>query len=140
VLDWRTAITNLKGLVADGGYLLVTTRSFGFPYHEFPYDYWRYEQDDMRRIFADFRIEALESDSFMPGVFMLARRDAARPAADLSGIALYSIVAGGRRLSLSGMDKAVFRVRHPVAQFLKRVVPKGVKDFVKGLAPGSRAS
>ena len=59
---------------------------------------------------------------------------------DLSGVALYSIVAGRRRLQLSELDKAVFRVRHPVEQFLKRVVPQGVKDFAKGLLPGSRAS
>ena len=140
VLDWRTAITNLKGLVADGGHLLVTTRSHGFPYHEFPYDYWRYELDDMRRIFADFTIEALEPDSFMPGVFMLARREGAARTVDLSNVALYSIVAGRRRLQLSELDKAVFRVRHPVEQFLKRVVPQGVKDFAKGLLPGSGAT
>lgn len=139
VLDWRTAVENLKGLVADGGHLLITTRSLGFPYHEFPYDYWRYEQDDMRRIFADFTIEALEPDSFMPGVFMLARRDVARPAVDLSPVALYSIVAGARRIELTGVDKAVFRVRHPVEQFLKRVIPQRAKDFMKGLFAGGAA-
>jgi SAM-dependent methyltransferase len=139
VLDWRTAVENLKGLVADGGHLLITTRSRGFPYHEFPYDYWRYEQDDMRRIFADFTIEALEPDSFMPGVFMLARRDGARPVVDLSQVALYSIVAGARRTELTGLDRAVFRVRHPVEQFLKRIIPQRAKDFVKGLFAGRAA-
>ena len=75
VREWRVVVANLKQLVAPGGVVLLTTRSKGFPYHEYPFDYWRYEPADLRAIFADFAIEALERDTYMPGVFLRARRD-----------------------------------------------------------------
>ena len=62
VRDWRIVVSNLKRLVAPGGTLLVTTRSIGFPYHAFPWDFWRYENDDMRAIFSDLEVENVESD------------------------------------------------------------------------------
>ena len=67
VRDWRAVISNLKQLVAPGGVLLITTRSIGFPYHAFPHDFWRYENDDMRAIFSDFDVENVEDDPGPPG-------------------------------------------------------------------------
>lgn len=89
VKDWRMAVINLKRLVKPGGYLLITTRSKGFGYHEFPCDYWRYEIDDMKRIFADFIIISLLSDGECPGVFLLAQKPSV---VDLDAIELYAIV------------------------------------------------
>ena len=43
-------------------------------YHAFPWDFWRYENDDMRAIFSDLIVENVESDPTAPGVFMTARR------------------------------------------------------------------
>lgn len=74
VLDWHTVVLNLKRVVQRGGHLLITTRSKGFPYHEYPRDCWRYEVADFRHIFSDFTIVALESDPEVPGVFILARK------------------------------------------------------------------
>ena len=132
VREWRVAVTNLKHLVAPGGVLLITTRSKGFPYHEYPYDYWRFEPDDMRAIFTDFAIEALERDTYMPGVFMKARRkDPNAPEPDLAHYKLYAIVAARRCKHITGIDLALFRVRYPIERFLKTAIPKSVRDAVK---------
>jgi len=94
VRDWRAAVANLKRVVAPGGLLVVTTRSYGFPYHEFPGDFWRYELEDMRWIFRDFEILSLGPDSQAPGVFMKARKPSVFQEADLSGRKLFAVVKG----------------------------------------------
>jgi SAM-dependent methyltransferase len=104
VRDWRTAISNLKRVCRPGGTILITTRSIGFPYHGFPYDYWRYEQSDIRALFADCEVQALESDPEFPGVFVKVRRAARLEEVDLSHHALHSIVLGRRALDISDRD------------------------------------
>ena len=66
------SVSNLKAVLAPGGLLIITTRSLGYPYHAAPSDWWRFELDDMRAVFADMRIELLKSDPLMPGVFLAA--------------------------------------------------------------------
>lgn len=99
VEDWRSAVVELKGQVAPGGMLLVTTRSRGFHLHAYPNDYWRYEIDDMYAILADFERVVVSSDPLAPGVFAHARRPTSwsPDPAGLDGIRLYS-VAFGRRI------------------------------------------
>lgn len=138
VREWRVVIANLKRLVAPGGLVVVTTRSKGFPYHEFPYDYWRYEDADLRAIFADFRIEALAPDTFMPGIFLKARRDDHAPPPELDDYRLYSIVAGRRCKRITALDTLLFRLRYPVERFLKDTIPQPAKDFVRSLLGGGR--
>jgi len=96
--DWRNAVRQLKEVTREGGALILTTRSRGFPYHGYPYDFWRFEPEDGRRIFADWDIDLLEADPAAPGIFLKARK-AGRPEADLAGIALYSILCGTRKLN-----------------------------------------
>lgn len=95
VRDWRGAVSNLKRVVAPGGLLVITTRSFGFPYHDFPGDYWRYEVDDMRAIFSDLDILSLVPDPQCPGVFLKGRKPAdfreREPSLDL-----FSVIRGER--------------------------------------------
>jgi SAM-dependent methyltransferase len=94
VRDWRAAVTNLKLMLCVGGWLLVTTRSLGFPFHGYPEDHWRYEVDDMRTIFADFDITLLVPDTPPSyGVFMLARKTSRRPV-NLGPVGLYSMTLG----------------------------------------------
>jgi SAM-dependent methyltransferase len=86
VRDWRLAVTNLKIVCYIGGTILITTRSKGFPIHDFPSDYWRFEVDDMKYIFSDCDDVVIEQDKTvykssisgelicMPGVFVRATR------------------------------------------------------------------
>jgi SAM-dependent methyltransferase len=97
VKDWRKVINNMKEVLKPNGYIYITTRSKGFPYHGYPYDFWRYEIEDMKEIFKDFEIIKLEKEPDTPGVFLKARKpkDCAS-LSDLSEISLYSIILGKR--------------------------------------------
>jgi len=107
VRNWRIAIGNLKRVVAPGGLLVITTRSFGFPYHGFPGDYWRYELDDMQWIFRDFQILSLVPDPEAHGVFLKGRRPVEFREADTSGRKLFSVVKGERAEPGSVSDEEV---------------------------------
>ena len=115
VKDWRVVITNMKLVVKPLGYIYLTTRSYGFPYHSYPYDFWRYEIDDMEKIFSDFEIVSLAKDPLEPGVFLKARKPLNFKLKDLQDIQLYSILAGKRvgyipdKFSASAKLKLVYR-------------------------------
>lgn len=94
--DWRRSINNMKQICKPGGTLLVTTRSFGFPCHGYPHDYWRYETSDFQEIFSDFEILELESDPIDPGVFLKARKPEDYQVKDLESIQLLSVLVGER--------------------------------------------
>lgn len=72
--DWRAAVDAMKRVLIPGGILLLTARSPGFQLHGYPHDWHRFTQADMRRIFADFQICALEDDHEAPGVMICARK------------------------------------------------------------------
>ena len=97
VKDWRKVINNMKEVLKLSGYIYITTCSKGFPYHGYPYDFWRYEIEDLKEIFKDFEIIKLEKDSEAPSIFLKARKpkDYAE-SVDLSEIWLYSIILGKR--------------------------------------------
>lgn len=74
--EWRDVVRLLKHLAKPEGYLLVTTRSPGFPYHPFPEDHWRFTRTDLQFAFADCERVALEDDPQLghPGVLSLWRK------------------------------------------------------------------
>lgn len=92
VRDWRSVISNMKQILKPEGVIIITTRSIGFAYHGYPYDFWRYELEDMQNIFGDFSVELLESDPRSPGVFVKARKPADFTERDLSSYQLHSII------------------------------------------------
>ena len=100
VRDWRRVIHNMKRVMRPGGLIVLTTRSRGFPLHDYPGDFWRYEPEDMRVIFADCDLLRMERDEADPGIFVAVRipEDPAWEPLDLSGWALWSIHSDTRRL------------------------------------------
>jgi len=69
---WKEAIHNIKGICKPGGKIMLTTRSFWFPYHGCPEDFWRFEAEDMIHIFSDCIIKAVVPDYVAPGIFIKA--------------------------------------------------------------------
>ena len=121
VEDWREAVHNLKQIARPGGTLLITTRSFGFGYHGYPYDFWRYQKEDIQVIFSDFQILILEDDPSMPGVFIKAMKPANYAEQLLDRYALYSIICGRRVLSVTPFEQRTFLFRYWVRVILLRV-------------------
>jgi SAM-dependent methyltransferase len=136
VKDWTTAVNNMKGVLRDGGILLVTTRSKGFRVHGFPNDYWRYEPADMEAIFGDMDIQALERDSIAPGVFLRARKARAPQAVDLSELPLYSVLTRRRVLTVSRWDEMRFRAIVEIHKVYRFLLPEGVRRCIKRLIGG----
>jgi SAM-dependent methyltransferase len=131
VEDWRSVFRNLKGVLRPGGCVLVTTRSKGFQMHGYPCDFWRYEVTDMREIFADFEIRALESDSSAPGVFVKACKPLEFQAKSLEDIWLYSVVRHRRAQRVTRVDRIGSRILLTCRNLGRAVVPASMKPFLK---------
>ena len=119
VRDWRAVVSQLKHVLKPGGVLLLTTRSEGFPYHAFPWDFWRYEVDDMRAIFSDFEIERVEPDPGSPGVLFKGRKPAQFHETDLDGHPLFSIIKQERIHQISQDELVRFYRRRARRRFLQ---------------------
>ena len=78
--DWQAAVRGMISVLAEGGVLVLTTRSEGFPLHGYPEDHWRYSVAAMGVILAaaGLDVERLEPDPDpqSPGVFARARKPA----------------------------------------------------------------
>ena len=88
--DWRGAVSNMKRVLVPGGLLLITTRSPGFPLHDYPGDHWRFTAQDALEIFADMEELEVTVDPMAPGILVRARKPMAFSEADLTA----KIVAG----------------------------------------------
>lgn len=103
-VNWQKVISNIKKVLKPNGLLFITTRSQGYGYHGYPYDFWRYEIIDMRLIFSDFKIKVLLPDPVSPGVFLKAQRKRHFDEKNLSRYKLYSILTHRRCLSVNIWD------------------------------------
>jgi len=135
VRDWRLAISNLKNVLKDEGVLLVTTRSKGFPYHGYPHDFWRYDEDDLKTIFSDFCIESLMSDPSCPGVFMKARKKAALAELRLDSHRLYSVLTKKRCRDLEEFTIIFFRTICLLLLKISQLIPSCLKTRLKKVIP-----
>jgi len=136
VRDWRRVITNMKGLLENDGILIITTRSYGFGYHGYPYDFWRYEEQDMRVIFGDMHITRLESDPLAPGIFLKAIKKMSFIEKDLAGYRLYSIIKDRRVETVTDLDCLFFRFKGLKAlpgRLTSLMLPEAIKRWLKRL-------
>jgi SAM-dependent methyltransferase len=95
VLNWQSVISNLKAMAVPGGLICISTRSMGFPYHGYPFDFWRYEVEDIKNIFSDCVVEKIEKDP-QKGVFAKIRKPPVFKEIALQQYPLYSIVSNTR--------------------------------------------
>ena len=109
VQNWREGIRNIKAVCKQNGIILITTRSKGFQYHAWPDDYWRYEIEDLEKIFSDCEIIKLKKDPREPGVFIKVRKPLDFQENDLEDIELYNIVTGKKQKELSKEKSSGFR-------------------------------
>ncbi len=106
VADWRSAVHNFKSVVTPGGIVVLTTRSLGSPFHGYPDDYWRFEPNDLRVIFADCHIDRLDRDDpGDPGVFLKVVVPPGVANLDLSGYAVHSMLVGRRLVSVEEAER-----------------------------------
>jgi len=92
VEDWRAVIHNIKDVCAPGGTIILTTRSTGFPLHEHPADFWRFEDYHMHVIFGDCEDVIVCRDTQAPGVFVRARKPHGFAGRDLTNCPALAIV------------------------------------------------
>ena len=122
VRDWQAVVHNLKHVLKPGGSLLLTTRSYGFPHHGWPYDFWRYEVDDMRAVFADFEIVTLERDPGDPGILLKASKPLEfRELAP--AVEMYSVILGRRAASVSNLQWRAYRATLPLQRLYRYLIP-----------------
>jgi SAM-dependent methyltransferase len=69
--DWRSAVAQIKEIAKPGGKIVLTTRRWGFPYHGYPHDYWRYEVTDLLDIFSDCQVQQA-GEGPLKGAFICA--------------------------------------------------------------------
>lgn len=129
VKNWRKAISNIKNICKPGGTILITTRSYNFSYHGFPYDFWRYEIDDMKHIFSDCIIKKLEKDPVEPGVFIKVVRPDKFTEKSLSDYELYSIILDKRVLDINNKSIESFQKARQKHMRLKKFIT-GIGKFV----------
>ena len=134
VRDWRKVISNIKNICKPNGLILLTTRSYGFGYHDFPYDFWRYEIEDMESIFSDCIILNVQNDKSDPGVFIKVQKPNNFVEKTLSSTQLYSVIADKRLSEITERDLQIFRIYHSMRKIpgekMKKAILKIIRSFI----------
>ena len=132
IRDWKKAISNIKRICKPGGFILFIVPS-NWPYHGYPYDFWRYEKEDVKNIFSDCDIQILEEYGKKPGwtlVYAKVEKPRGFVEKDLEGYLLYSIISGGKADRVSEKEWQDFQREHSKRMALKNFRRK-IKMFLK---------
>jgi SAM-dependent methyltransferase len=133
VRNWRAAVSNLKNVLKLSGILIITTRSKGTGFHGYPFDFWRYEVQDMNCIFSDLSIDANEQDIRMPGVFLKAHKSESFTELNLEEYELFSIIKPRRCKNISDADILFFKVCFKAKKAMLRMLPTRAKARAKAI-------
>jgi len=131
VRNWRLGVSNLKNILKPQGTLIVTTRSKGFGYHGYPFDFWRYEVEDIQAIFSDIHQVAVEKDPLTPGVFFKGRKPDPFIEVNYQKFKLYSIIASERCRDIRKSNIIAFRIKWHLRRFLSPILPLPIKNVIK---------
>lgn len=126
VRNWRKVISNIKNICKVGGIILITTRSYGMGGHAYPYDFWRYEIEDMKEIFSDCKTLSLERDYSAPGVFVKLKKPNEFAEKDLSNHKLFCVVSNTRVKEITNEDLHAreynYGISHVHVDYLQRAI------------------
>ena len=135
VHHWQKVISNFKKVLKPNGIVLIGTRSRGFDYHGYPYDFWRFTLEDMKSIFSDFSIQSLVNDPACPGLFLKAVKPLDFQEQSLFAYRLYSIVSRRRVSSIGVIEKVLVRTFYPAMLLFKRILrlllPKWARVLIR---------
>lgn len=111
IRDWQTAISSIKQVCKPGGLIIISMPS-RWPFHEYPYDFWRYGKTDIKKIFEDCEILILEKDaSRMSQVYAKIKKPKNFKEIDLSAYELYSVAVNKRIPRLDDRHLKGFRFK-----------------------------
>jgi SAM-dependent methyltransferase len=131
VRDWRAAISNMKRVLEAGGRPARDNPVARLLLHGYPYDFWRYESDDMRRIFSDFEIAALEPNPIAPGIFVKARKPTGWEPAPLDDVRLWSVIGKRRVADVSRHAGQALMARRRLRARVAPFVPASVRRLIR---------
>ncbi len=120
IKNWKEAVSNIKRICKPNGIILIIVPS-DWPFHEYPYDFWRYKKEDIINIFSDCDILILEEDStatslvYLNGKKTLVYAKVRKPGKfiekDLSKYQLYSVITNKRTKEIYDKDFQNFYFR-----------------------------
>lgn len=128
---WKEAVSNLKKICKPNGIILLIVPS-KWTFHEFPYDFWRYDKEDIKEIFSDCEMLILEEDPKTPSlVYAKIRKPVNFVENDLSNYELYSVICGKKRKEIFEKDfrSLYFRYLLLKAKIKERLIKAGRKMF-----------
>ena len=135
VSNWKKVVSNIKNICKKNGIIIITTRSKGFKYHGFPYDFWRYEVEDLKKIFSDCEIITLERDTTAPGVFLKAKKPAGFLEKDLKNYKLFNVVVDKKVTELKDIDLRIFILLQKIISRRKKRLHRFLFKTIRHLLP-----